>query len=574
MEPAVFVSVLLAVLVGGAALASYGFAWYSWQRTSHPVSNRFAVLMVADGTWALLAFLEMVSPTDALALLWSAPVALVATLAAVFWFRFVVKYTGDSAWIPDVVAPLFVGEAVLYAAVYAINPFDVAYSGVGVDQYGAIRVPFIDLGPLVVAQVLFIYALLFASFVLLGRFFVRTRNLYRKQTGIIFGVTLLVALANVAFLAGLTPHPRLDLTPMFFFVQAVGAGAALYHYDFLDVAPMATNVLLEEMGDPVFVIDLDGNLVDWNEAAARYVPDVKQPTLSAVASDDSMVWSAAIDRLDEAIVTESSGTTVAHPEVTTTRRDGETLRSVTYDVRTTDITDRYGIVRGAVVVLRDVTERKQRAHALESQNERLEEFTGIVSHDLRNPLQIIDGRLTLARETGDLSHLEDAADAVDRMETMIDDLLRLAREGESIDEKRPVALEACSRDAWDRLDTRAATLRVETDLSVAADRDRLTQALENLFRNAIEHGGEAVTVSVGEFQDGIYVADDGPGIPEDEREAVFEYGTTHADDGTGIGLAIVDRIVEAHNWTIAVRESAQGGARFDITPTRTGLLKR
>ncbi|MFC7026631.1 ATP-binding protein [Halomicroarcula sp. GCM10025710] len=260
--------------------------------------------------------------------------------------------------------------------------------------------------------------------------------------------------------------------------------------------------------------------------------------------------------------------------MTTTRRDGETLRSVTYDVRTTDITDRYGIVRGAVVVLRDVTERKQRAHALESQNERLEEFTGIVSHDLRNPLQIIDGRLTLARETGDLSHLEDAADAVDRMETMIDDLLRLAREGESIDEKRPVALEACSRDAWDRLDTRAATLRVETDLSVAADRDRLTQALENLFRNAIEHGGEAVTVSVGEFQDGIYVADDGPGIPEDEREAVFEYGTTHADDGTGIGLAIVDRIVEAHNWTIAVRESAQGGARFDITPTRTGLLKR
>ncbi|MFC6864060.1 histidine kinase N-terminal 7TM domain-containing protein [Halomicroarcula sp. GCM10025817] len=572
MNPAVPVSVLLAVLVGVAALASYGFAWYSWQRTGHPVSNRFAVLMAADGSWALFAFLELVSPTDAVALLWSAPLALAASLAAVFWFLFVVAYTGDSAWVPDVVAPLLVGEGVLYGVVYALNPGDLAYAAAGVARFGVLRVPYIDLGPLVLAQLLFIYALLVLTFVLLGRFFVVTRNLYRKQTGIIFAVTLLVALANVAFFVGLTPHPRLDLTPVFFVVQALGVGFALYRYDFLEVAPLATDVLLEEMGDPVFVIDVERTLVDWNEAASRYVPDVANPTLAAVANDDSMVWSAAIDGLDEVIVADESGTTVTDSEVTTTRRDGDALHSVTFDVRTTDITDRYGVVRGSVVVLRDVTERREREQVLESQNERLEEFTGIVSHDLRNPLQVIDGKLTLARETGDLSHLEDAADAVAQMEQLIDDLLRLASQGESIDEKRPVSLDACSRAAWDRLDTAGATLRAESELSVLADRDRLTQALENLFRNAVEHGGPEVTVTVGASQDGFYVADDGPGIPADERAEVFEFGRTHADDGTGIGLAIVDRIVEAHNWTIAVGESTQGGARFDVTPARTGLL--
>ena len=104
--------------------------------------------------------------------------------------------------------------------------------------------------------------------------------------------------------------------------------------------------------------------------------------------------------------------------------------------------------------------------------------------------------------------------------------------------------------AWDRLDTAGATLRAESGLSVLADRDRITQALENLFRNAVEYGGTRVTVSVGVAEDGFYVA----------------------DDGTGIGLAIVDRIFGAHNWTIAVGESTQAGARFDVIPARTGLL--
>ena len=85
-------------------------------------------------------------------------------------------------------------------------------------------------------------------------------------------------------------------------------------------------------------------------------------------------------------------------------------------------------------------------------------------------------------------------------------------------------------------------------------------------QDAVEHGAtdSRVTVTVGTVADGIYVADDGSGIPEPERGRVFDGGHTTAEDGTGFGLAIVERIASAHGWTVSVGESESGGARFEI----------
>jgi signal transduction histidine kinase len=85
------------------------------------------------------------------------------------------------------------------------------------------------------------------------------------------------------------------------------------------------------------------------------------------------------------------------------------------------------------------------------------------------------------------------------------------------------------------------------------------------MRNAIEHTEQTVTVTIGEFEDGFYIEDDGDGIPEDERDDVFAPGYTTTDDGTGFGLSIVSDIVEAHGWEIRLTDSADGGARFEIT---------
>ncbi|WP_239640455.1 sensor histidine kinase [Halogeometricum pallidum] len=88
--------------------------------------------------------------------------------------------------------------------------------------------------------------------------------------------------------------------------------------------------------------------------------------------------------------------------------------------------------------------------------------------------------------------------------------------------------------------------------------------MENLFDNAVRHGGERVTVTVDRLSDGFSVEDDGPGIPAEERDDVFEYGYSTADDGTGFGLNIVAEIADAHDWDVAVSEG-DGGARFEVT---------
>ena len=210
-------------------------------------------------------------------------------------------------------------------------------------------------------------------------------------------------------------------------------------------------------------------------------------------------------------------------------------------------------------------QRKQVTAELQRQNERLEQFAGIISHDLRSPLTVLSGGLELAKETGDPEEFARCFDAIERMETLLSDLLTLSKAGEAIDEREQVALGDVAEKAWESVPTSDATLQITTHDTVPADASRLRQLFENLFRNAIEHGGEDVTVTTGELAHGFYIEDDGPGIPEDERAAVFESGHSTTTDGTGFGLAIVADIVDAHGWEIRATESDSGGARFEIT---------
>ncbi|MFD1598254.1 PAS domain-containing sensor histidine kinase [Halobellus rarus] len=206
-------------------------------------------------------------------------------------------------------------------------------------------------------------------------------------------------------------------------------------------------------------------------------------------------------------------------------------------------------------------ERAEREARLQQQNERLETFTSIVSHDLRNPLSVADGYLELARE-GDEAALVRVEDALDRMEELIANLLELAREGASVDAVRSVDLAAVAHGAWTSTATADATLQIDTAAEIEADPDRLQQLFENLFTNAVEHGGDDVTVRVTSADSGFAVEDDGPGIPEEDREDVLAHGYTTDADGTGFGLAIVNEIAGGHGWQMTVESGRSGGAKF------------
>ncbi|WP_276302507.1 PAS domain S-box protein [Halorussus lipolyticus] len=279
----------------------------------------------------------------------------------------------------------------------------------------------------------------------------------------------------------------------------------------------------------------------------------------------------------EQIAEDDDADDAPHYELRIRTRDGE-VRYVELSVQVIS----YNGERAHLGSARDVTERRKRKQKVERQNERLKEFASVVSHDLRNPLNVAQGHLELARETGEQRHFEKTGGALDRMESLIDDLLKLARQGQDVSDTELVDLQAVVKRAWSTVSTGNAGLEVGDDLGeVKADDGRLQELFENLFRNAVEHAGEGVTVRVGTLgdadddapashranRDGFYVEDDGPGIPEDERDKIFEHGHTTADDGSGLGLSIVSSIVDAHGWTVTATESESGGARFEISTT-------
>jgi PAS domain S-box-containing protein len=329
--------------------------------------------------------------------------------------------------------------------------------------------------------------------------------------------------------------------------------------------------IVQSLADAVYTVDDDGRISFVND---RYV-ELKGAERDALLGTelDQLVDTSVLDRTRSMYDRlDGSDRDVARIEYDFQTLDGE---SVPAELRFTPLPGADdGVAR--VGVIRDITDRKRRERELERQNERLNAFASVVSHDLRNPLHVASGSIDVARERHDSDRLDAAADALDRMEALIDDLLALARDGGSIDDSGRVNPEDVIAASWRTVDTGDASLAIDIDSAAYADEGHLRQLLENLFRNAVEHGstdgriadsdGVPVTVSVGELNEGagFFVEDDGSGIPAHEREAVFENGYSTAPAGTGFGLTIAKTVAEAHGWTVRATDGRDGGARFEF----------
>ncbi|NHN40497.1 PAS domain S-box protein [Halorubellus sp. JP-L1] len=353
--------------------------------------------------------------------------------------------------------------------------------------------------------------------------------------------------------------------------------------------------LVETVGDGMYALDSDGHFMTVNNGLMEMTGYSREGLLGehiSIVLDDEAV-DAGRQLVRE--MYEAERMTAATKEVQVIPKTGDPYPGEA-QIALLPFDDE---LRGTVGVVRDITERKRRERELERQNERLEAFASIVSHDLRNPLGVSQGYLDLAREAASpevAAYLEHVGDGLDRMEDIVGDVLALARQGQTVTETEPVTLEGLAREAWSNVETEDATLEVDDDLHFGADRSRLLRSFENLFRNsvehgstsnrtqsgdAIEHGGGDVTVTVGPIEHraggfrfgtsddasstGFYVADDGPGMPAEIREHAFDSEFTTSDDGLGIGLWVVREVASAHGWHVDVVENDDGGARFEFT---------
>jgi len=234
----------------------------------------------------------------------------------------------------------------------------------------------------------------------------------------------------------------------------------------------------------------------------------------------------------------------------------------------------------------ELAERKKLISELETNNAELERFTYTVSHDLRNPLVTIKGFLGMldkdlqdGRKDRIASDFQRIANAADKMNALLSDLLELSRIGRVVNPPREVDLVKLTEDSVETLDARIRSknliIKISPDLPVVfGDRIRLGEVLENLIDNAAKYSGDQPNpiIEIGVLErDGnqaIFVKDNGMGIEPQHLAKIFGLfdKLDPLSEGTGIGLAIVKRIIETHGGKVWVESEGLGkGASFCFT---------
>ncbi|MXR22456.1 histidine kinase N-terminal 7TM domain-containing protein [Halobacterium bonnevillei] len=516
-------------------------------RRSVPGSRGVAAFSSATAVWAggnavQVAVTDL--PTKLLAINVQYVGILVVPLA---WFVFAAEYTGRESWVTSrTVGALAVFPVVLFVAAVTNEWHMLVRTDVGLETAdGVVRLTR-EFGPLFWVATAYSWLVSSVGTMLLLEHAIRVGSEYRRQTVAVLAGVSVPWLAQTAYFAGAT-----SVEPEAFFgVTAAAFGYAIVRHDLLDLVPIARDRVFEELRDGVVVVDGEGRIADYNPAAA------------SVLGTDLATGERATAVLPDAVLKEAASDEAATVEV---EGDDDTRWLA---VESNPVS---GAGVGELLLLRDVTELHRRREELDRENDRLERVADTISHDLRNPLNVADGYLDIAERTGDPEEFDRVRDALDRMDNIIDGTLRMARVDLQTPEKTDISLTEVAERAWLNIVTNDATLDIDSrDVTVRADPDQLESLLENVFRNAVEHGGEDVTVTVGVTSDrqgltGFYVADDGPGIPKADREEVFKRGFTTSSDGTGLGLSIVADIADVHDWSVDLTESAAGGVRLEVT---------
>lgn len=337
--------------------------------------------------------------------------------------------------------------------------------------------------------------------------------------------------------------------------------------------------VLESMHEGVLVLD-GREVVFENPGARQLLAGTRTPTgAEVIAGPATRPDGTRIDGGDRPVARALAGHTVDGIDLRVEAKGGDRIMSVSArPLRATEQDD-----ERAVIVFRDVTEDRARTADLVT-------FSGMVAHDLGNPLQVIDGWLEglhaeLEERLADGGRVDpaDAALVVERvqrasarMRELIQDLLAHALAAERVLETGPVDLNPVARQA---AGGRAVDLEVGGLPVVMADRVLVRQLFDNLVGNAVKYVAPdtrpRVTITADHVTDHagrwvrVRIADNGIGIPEDQRQLVFrQFHRAHAAaySGTGLGLSICQRIVERHGGTIrALANPDSQGSVFEFT---------
>lgn len=319
-----------------------------------------------------------------------------------------------------------------------------------------------------------------------------------------------------------------------------------------------TEQAIDSIQDIFYVLDKKGKIKQLNKSGRTFIQ--KKINKENINTIYDLFYSSERSHIDK-LLYETRDNKSIRMNLETIDTDENRLE---FEIKSSPLKDNNGNITGLVGIARDVTEQNEYKRNLKHKNKKLDKFAKIISHDIRNPLSIAKGNLDIhVSENGESEFISKTYKSLDRIENILENILEITTKKESELETRFQPVQNVCQKAWENIESDKAELKITTNKMFYMNDKLVHHLFENLFKNAIKHGGEDVIIKVGVMNDGFYVEDNGQGIPEDKRDKIFD--PSYTTSGTGLGLTIVEHVCDIHGWNINVAESSTGGARFEIT---------
>jgi PAS domain S-box-containing protein len=563
-----------------SAIISTSLAIYGWRQRSHRVALYFSLMMVAVAIWVVMAIFEMMAVSLEHRLFWANLDFIGIAYVTPFLLLMVVEYIGKTQQFKRVLQASFIIPTLTNIIIWT-NDFHSLWRGTS--SLDTATAPFVitiyDYGIwFYVAHAPHGWIIIVAVVALLLRHVFFASPAYRNQIIPLLFAIFLSVIVDVSYIFGISPIPNYNFTPIMFSVSSILIAWTLYRYKFLDLMPIARDLVLQNMEDMVLVIDQQLRVVDANSSVESIV---QQSATELIGLPISMVFPQQQNLIDRYI----------------DLNEGEAEIPVTVDSREQIFNLRVSPIKqadkqvGRLIVLRDITSQKILAErdkqlALEQQRNQLQyQLITHASHDLMTPLSIIKTSLYIAEKTDDAEKRQEKLNHVDqqveRLQCMLEDMLFLTK----IDMLSNVSYEEISlQDLIQNLimpyqqavQVKGQTLTVEScdsTIMLNVHPEYFSIAIARLLDNAMQYtpeGGDIqVSITCGGQQLHIAIQDNGRGIPEDQVSQIFErfyrveaHRPTYGD--FGLGLTIAKRIIELHHGTITVESVVNEGSIFHI----------
>ena len=597
------------VPLGIAAAVLVALALFAWRRRQAPGAVAFVLLMLAVAEWSLAYALRLVSADLETKLFWAKVRYLGIVIVPAAWLVFVLQYTGRDKWLTRRNLALLIIEPLGTLLLVWTNDWHGLYwSSTKLDREG----PFVTFGSthgvVFWVHAAYSYLLLLLGTFLLIRALVRSPRLYRGQTITALVGALAPLAGNVISTFDLGPFPHLDLTPFAFTLTGLAMVWGLFRFQLLDIVPVARDAVIESMSDGVIVLDAQNRIVDLNPAAQNILgctaaEAIGQPAVQVFSDQPDGLAEPSGRGLAQVLIGRYRDVTETHAEIVL----GEGAALQHFDLRISPLHDWRGRLTGRLIVLRDVTERKQaeeesqRAKEVaEAANQAKSEFISFISHELRAPMTAVMGYagFLAAGAVGPINEAQGEFLGIidsnaNRMAILVSDLADISRieSGHLILEFSTPSIakvvEEVIQSTRAQIEEKDQTLtpKIPDDLPLVwGDRTRLVQILTNLVNNAhkftppsgqitiyAEHTANRWDPQGAREVVHIAVEDNGIGIRSKDQEKIFQKFFRSRDQeardapGTGLGLSIAKNLIEMQGGRVWLESEFRKGTTFHFT---------